>query len=99
VGERRLDEVGDRVRCATPQDVVVWALLLERQPRALHDVAGDRPVADRPEVAEHDLVAQAELDRGSLAGDLARNEFFRATLRLVVVEDARAGEDPVVCSY
>ena len=66
---------------------VARLVLLEHELVAAHDVAGVAPVADRVEVAERELVLQAELDRRGAARDLARQEALGPARRLVVVGD------------
>ena len=66
------------MRLAGGQHVVVRLVLLQDAPHALDVVAGMAPVALGVEVAEVELVLQAELDRGDRAGDLARDEGLAA---------------------
>ena len=70
-------------------DVVVGLVLLQHQPHRLHVVAGVAPVALGVEVAEHELVLQAELDPRHRVGDLAGDELEPAARALVVEQDAR----------
>ena len=69
-----LDELADRVGLAGGDDVVVGLVLLQHQPHRLHVVAGVAPVALGVEVAQHEVVLQAELDAGHGVGDLAGHE-------------------------
>ena len=80
MGERDLGELGHRVADSAREHVVVRLVLLEHQPRPLHDVSRERPVANRAQVAEHDVVGQTELDRGGRVRDLPRDEVLGATL-------------------
>ena len=95
LGEGPLDELLDGVRLARGDDVVVGLVLLQHQPHRPHVVAGVAPVALRVEVAEHQLVLQAELDAGHGVGDLAGDELDAAARALVVEQDAGAGEQAV----
>ncbi len=76
-------------------DVVAGLFLLQHQPHRPHVVAGVAPVAPRIEVAEDELLLEAERDRRSPVRDLARKELQRSAWRLVVVEDPRARVQPV----
>ncbi len=76
-------------------DVVLGLVLLEHQPHGLDVVAGEAPVALGVEVAQVELVLEAELDAGGGPGDLAGDEGLAAPGRLVVEEDAVAGVEPV----
>ena len=53
------------------------------------------PVAAGAEVAEEELLLEADLDAGEAAGDLTGDEGLAAQGRLVVEEDAVAGIDAV----
>ena len=74
VREGEFGQLGDRVAGAAAEDVVVGLILLEHQPGCLHDVAGERPVADGAQIAEDELSGQSELDRSRGARDLARDK-------------------------
>ncbi len=76
-------------------DVVLRLLLLEHEPLHLDVVAGVAPVALGVEVAEVEILLQADLDAGEAAGDLAGDEGLAAQGRLVIEEDAVAGVDAV----
>ena len=60
--ERDVDELAHRVLLARRDHVVLGLALLEHQPHRLDVVAGEAPVALRVEVAEAQLVGEAELD-------------------------------------
>ena len=64
MAERDLAELAHRVGLAGRDDVVVGLVLLQHQPHGLDVVAGEAPVALGVEVAEPQLVGQAELDPG-----------------------------------
>ena len=98
-GEGGGDEVAHGAPDARGDHVVAGLVGLQRQPRGAHDVGGVRPVAHRVEVAEHELVLEAELDRRGGARDLAREEVLGAARRLVVVGQPRAGEEPAVLAH
>jgi hypothetical protein len=83
------------VRLAGGDDVVGRFRLLEHPPHRLHVVAGEAPVALRVDVAEVQLGGRAAGDAGDAVADLARDELAAAARRLVIEEDARAGEEPV----
>ncbi len=93
--EGDLDQAVDRVGDAGGDHVVLGALLLEHPPHRLDVVAGEAPVAAGVEVAQRQVLAQAELDAGHPVRDLARHELEAAPGRLVVEEDPRAGEEAV----
>ena len=84
------------MRHAACEDVVVGAVLLDHQPGPADDVPGKRPVADRIEIAQRQLLLEPERDRGGAACDPARDELLGPALGLVVVDDPRAGVQPVV---
>ena len=89
-GEGRRHQLANGPAHAAADHVVVARVLLEHQPHRLRDVAGEAPVAPGVQVAQVQLVGEAELDRRGGAGDLAADELRRAARRLVVVEDPRA---------
>ena len=62
-GERHVDELAHRAAHPAGQHVVAGLVLLDHQPRRRDDVARRRPVAHRVEVAEHQLVGEAQGDR------------------------------------
>ncbi len=62
---------------------------------ASHVVQGVAPVALGLQVAQVQLLAQAQLDPGGVVGDLAGDELDAAARRLVVEEDARDPENVV----
>ena len=68
VAEGELAELPHRVGLAGGDHVVVGLVLLEHQPHGLDVVAGEAPVALGVEVAEAQLVGQAELDAGHARG-------------------------------
>ena len=80
------------MRLAGGDHVVVGLVLLEHQPHGLDVVLGVAPVALGVEVAERELVLQAELDGGRAMGDLAGDELEPAALALVVEKDSRAAK-------
>ena len=73
-------ELGDRVRDAAGEDVIVGLILLQHQPGAAHRVSGERPVAHGLERADRQLLLQAEADRGGRPGDPARDELLGPAL-------------------
>ena len=83
--------------CETPgrDDVVARLVVLEHQPHRADVVARVAPVAARGEVAEHELVLEAERDRGRRPRHLPGEEVDRPERRLVVVEDPAAREHAV----
>ena len=74
--ERDVDQLADRVGLAGGHDVVVADRLLQHQPHRLDVVAREAPVALGVEVAEHQLVLQAERDPGHRLADLAGHELL-----------------------
>ena len=62
--ERQLAELADGVRLAGGDDVIVRLGLLQHQLHGLDVILGVAPVALRVEIAEAQLVGQAELDPG-----------------------------------
>jgi hypothetical protein len=98
VPERAPGEVADRVRRPRSDHVVARLVLLQHQPHRPHVVAGVSPVAARVQVAEHELLLEAKRDPRGAMGDLSRHELERTPRRLVVVEDPRAGEEPVAAA-
>ena len=60
--ESQLQEFAHRVALAGGDDEVVGLLLLHHQPHRLDVVAGEAPIAAPVQVAEAQLVLQAELD-------------------------------------
>ena len=95
VAERHLDEVADGMALAGRHDVVVGRRLLEHEPHRADVVPGKSPVAVRLEVAEVELLLDPELDSGDPVRYLARDELEAAARRLVIEQDAGAGEQPV----
>ena len=83
-----VEQLADGVRLARRDHVVVGLVLLEHEPHRRHVVAGVAPVARGVEVAERDLVLQAELDARDRVGDLAGDELEPAARAFVVEEDA-----------
>ena len=93
--EGEAQEIADADALAGGHHVVVRLLLLEHAPHGLHVVTREAPVAPGVEVAQPQLVLEAELDAGGGAGDLAGHEGLAAARALVVEEDAVAGEEAV----
>ena len=91
--EGELDAAPHGVRLAGRDHVVVRRVLLEHQPHRLDVVLRVAPVALGVEVAEPQLVRQAELDRRGVPGDLAGHELQPATRDFVVEEDPGASRD------
>ena len=77
------------------KDVVIRGLLLQHEPHALDVVSGEAPIAGGFQVAEVELVLEAHGDATDGSRDLAGDEIFSAAGRLVVEEDAVAGEHAV----
>ncbi len=73
------------------QHIVVRLVLLQHQPHALDKVPGMSPVAPGIQIAQIELVLQAELDRGNGAGDLAGDEGLAAQRALVIEQDTVGG--------
>ena len=90
-----LDEVAHAVLLAGGDDEVLGFFLLEHEPLHLDVVAGVSPVALGVEVAEEELLLEADLDAGETAGDLAGDKGFAAQGALVIKKDAIAGVDAV----
>ncbi len=63
MGERLLDEFAHRMLLAGREHKIVGLVLLQHQPHAFDVVARMAPVAPGIEIAEIELVLQAELDR------------------------------------
>ena len=59
-----VEQLPDGVGLAGGDDVVVGLVLLEHEPHGLAEVAGEAPVPGRVEVAQGELLLQAELDAG-----------------------------------
>src|SRR4030067_2402486 len=91
----RARELADPVALAAADDVVVRFGVLEHHVHGAGVVAGEAPVALGVEAAEEELFLCAQLEADGALGDLAGNELGAATGRLVVEEDAAAGEDAV----
>ena len=72
--EGHLHQFADAVDLAGGDHVVVGLVLLEHQPHRLDVVRRVSPVALGVEVAERELVLEAELDAGRRVRDLARDE-------------------------
>ena len=90
--EDLLGEFADRMGLSGGDDVIVGPVLLEHQPHRLDVVPGEAPVALRLEIAEVELLLEAELDPGGRAGDLPRDEGLAAAGGFVVEEDAVAAK-------
>ncbi len=93
--EGEVEEVTDANAFASGHHVVVWRVPLEHTPHRLDVVARESPIPPSVEVAQEQLVLQAQLDAGGRAGDLAGDEGLAAAGTLVVEEDAVAGEEAV----
>ena len=89
VGECELAELADAVRLAGGDDVVIGLLLLQHEVHGAHVVAGESPVALGVEVAQRQLLLEAELDLGHSVGDLAGDELHAAAFGLVVEQYPR----------
>src|SRR5439155_6051829 len=98
VTEGALDELTDRVVFTGCDDVVPGLVLLQHQPHRAHVVTRIAPVTARVEIAQHELVLETERDRRGAVRDLARQELQWSSRRLVVVEDAGAGEETVLAT-
>ena len=85
------DELADGVLLASGDDEVLGFFLLQHEPLHFDIVAGVAPVALGVQVAQEELLLEADLDAGQAAGDLAGDEGLTAQRRLVVEEDAVAG--------
>jgi len=85
--EGQVTELADGHAFAGRNDVVVGLLLLKHQPHRPHVVAGKTPVTLRVEIAEVELVLQAELDAGGGPGDLSGHERLAAPRAFVVEQD------------
>ena len=72
--EGDVDELLHGVLLAGRDHVVVGLVRLEHQPHRLDVVAGEAPVALRVEVAQAQLVGEAELDARDAVRDLAGHE-------------------------
>ena len=83
-------EVADAGGDAGCDHVVVGVLLLQHEVHGLDVVAGVAPVAGAVEVAEREVVGQAQLDAGGAVGDLAGDELDAAEGTFVVEQDAAA---------
>src|SRR6187551_57777 len=88
VAERRLGELQDRVLLASREDEILGLVLLQHHPHALDVVPRVAPVALRVEVAQTQVVSEAELDPRNAVAHLPRHELQATPGRLVVEEDA-----------
>src|SRR4029079_5751575 len=91
--ERRVSEVCDRVRLAGGEDEVVGLVALEHPPHALDVLRRVAPVAHDGRLAEGEPPPLAARDGRRRGDDLFRHVALRAQRRLVVEEDAAAGEE------
>ena len=95
LGKGPLHQILDRMGLAGGHDVVAGFGLLQHQPHRLHVVTGVTPVTLGVQVAQHDLVLQAEFDAGRGVGHLAGHELQTTPGALMVEQDPRGGVQPV----
>src|SRR5262249_9679005 len=95
MSESQLEELAHRMRFAGGDDEVLRLLLLQHQPHRLHVVRRVTPIPLGVEIAEVELVLQAELDSRRSASDFTRNKCFASPRRLVIEKDSVAGEQAV----
>ena len=93
--ESQRAELTHGVVFARGDDKILWLLLLQDEPHALHIVLGIAPVAEGVEVAEIQLVLITLFDASSGQRDLACDEGLASTFALVVEEDAVDGEHAI----
>src|SRR5437764_11138602 len=93
--ERDIDEVAHAVRLTGRDHVVLRLALLEHEPHRLDVVLRVAPVALGIEVAEPQLLLEAELDGGRTVGDLARHELEPATWAFVIEQNPGGREEVV----
>jgi hypothetical protein len=89
------NELPDAVLLTGGDDVVLRLVLLQHEPLHLDVVASVTPVALGVQISHVEGLLQADLDARQAASDLAGDEGFTAQWRLVVEEDAIAGEDAI----
>ena len=87
--------MNSRMLCCSPVAITSPAIALQHQPLRLDIVARVAPVAPGVEISQVQESLKAELDARQGARDLARHERLAAYGRLVVEQDAVAGENPV----
>jgi hypothetical protein len=95
-GEGCLAQVAHAVELAGADHVILGRLPLQHEPHGAHIVAGKAPVALGVEVAQAQLVGQAEFDLRGTVGDLAGDELQPAAWAFVVVEHPGYGIQPVL---
>src|SRR5215217_2448126 len=88
MAERSLHQVPHAVSLAGSDHVVLGSGLLQHPPHRVHVIPGKAPIAASVEVAERDLLRNAELDARYPVGDLAGDELDASPRRLVVEEYA-----------
>src|SRR5947207_8265393 len=98
VRERALDELAHGMALPGCNDVVAGLVLLQHQPHRLHVVAGIPPVATGIEIAQDELLLEAQRDRRRSLSNLPREKLERPARRLVVVQDPGAGEQAIAMS-
>ena len=86
----QLNKLADRAGLVGGNDIVIWGVLLQHEPHHLDIVAGVAPVALRVQVAQHNVLLQAQADLGHGARDLASDKRLTTARALVVEEDAVA---------
>src|SRR5438094_7664870 len=100
--EGGLDELPHRVLLPGRDHVVFRFVLLKHQPHRADVLAGMPPVTSGLQIAEPQLLRQAELDSRGMGGNLPGDELEATTGGLVIIQDAGGGFDavglPVVAS-
>src|SRR4051794_33604798 len=94
-GEAVFGEVADRVGSAGGQDEIVRFVVLQHTPHTLHVLGCEPPVTNCVEVAQVDVLLDAEADPGRGPCQLAGHERLPTARRLVVEQDPVDREEPV----
>src|SRR5690606_28482543 len=93
--EAHLEELLNRVHLTGGDYKILRLVLLKHQPHSFDEVACKAPVAFCFQIAQEELVLQADTNSRCGASNLARNEGFTAPRRLVIEENTVAGIHPV----
>src|SRR2546426_6030963 len=95
VGEGRLHQLANRVHLSRPDHEIIGALRLKDLPHTLHVLGSVAPVPLRIKIPEKYFVGTLGHDGRDTARDLTADEGLTAAGRLVVEQNAVAGEHPV----
>src|SRR3989338_10887185 len=90
-----LNKILNTMRLACCNQVIIRGVLLKHLMHRFNIINRVSPVAARLQIAQGELLLQAELDAGNSAADFTRHKLQAAARRLMIEKNTAAGEQTI----